>query len=171
MAAAARGPAWRARRPSRPARPHPARPPRTGRGDAGGERARPGALRRDGASCPRERLPGGVGAAARPGPVPEVLGAGQPLFPRLLPAGCHPPMSQVQARLFWESADADRWRAALAAYPAVIVAQGVAELVQLDTWYRTELPAVLAQRSPAPLGARCDTRYRAEPAPPPPAPR
>ncbi len=58
-------------------------------------------------------------------------------------------MSQVQARLFWESADADRWRAALAAYPAVIVAQGVAELVQLDTWYRTELPAVLAQRSPA----------------------
>lgn len=48
----------------------------------------------------------------------------------------------------WESDSADRWTKALETYEAVVAAQGVARLVPLDDWYRLELPAVIASRSP-----------------------
>jgi hypothetical protein len=38
------------------------------------------------------------------------------------------------------------WQDALQSYPAVIVQQGVAQLPELDAWYREELPAVIASR-------------------------
>jgi hypothetical protein len=47
----------------------------------------------------------------------------------------------------WASADAGRWRASLERYAAVINAQGVRRLPELDHWYRLNLPAVLAGRA------------------------
>ena len=49
----------------------------------------------------------------------------------------------------WHSDDAADWEAALARYPAVIDAQGVARLPELDAWYREALPAAIAGRVPA----------------------
>ena len=49
----------------------------------------------------------------------------------------------------WTCTDPARWRAALAAYPDVVAAQGVSGLAELDRWYRAELPATLAARAPA----------------------
>ena len=48
----------------------------------------------------------------------------------------------------WGSASYDAWRAALASYPAVIEAQGVKPLAELDGWYREVLPAAIAAREP-----------------------
>ena len=49
----------------------------------------------------------------------------------------------------WASDDCGEWARALDAYPAVVAAQGVARLVELDAWYREELPGLLAAREPA----------------------
>ena len=49
----------------------------------------------------------------------------------------------------WTSDDPAAWRAALDRYPAVIAAQGVRRLPELDRWYREELPGLIAGRAPA----------------------
>ena len=49
----------------------------------------------------------------------------------------------------WGVDDAAAWQAALDRYEAVIEAQGVAKLAELDRWYREELPAAIAGREPA----------------------
>ena len=48
----------------------------------------------------------------------------------------------------WESEDRQAWDRALAAYPDVVAAQGVSRLAELDTWYREELPGLIAGRTP-----------------------
>jgi hypothetical protein len=51
------------------------------------------------------------------------------------------------AQLF-ASNDKKKWQAALAAYPAVIEAQEVNGLPELDRWYREDLPRLVASRQP-----------------------
>ena len=46
----------------------------------------------------------------------------------------------------WVSSAQSEWRHALARYPYVVTAQGVARLVELDTWMRAELPGIIATR-------------------------
>ncbi|MDB4908222.1 MAG: hypothetical protein JWO05_3006 [Gemmatimonadetes bacterium] len=46
----------------------------------------------------------------------------------------------------WSSSALRDWDAALAAYPGVVGGQGVAKLASLDSWYRDELPALIAAR-------------------------
>ncbi len=48
----------------------------------------------------------------------------------------------------WTSADRARWQAALDDYPAVIAAQGVAQLPGLDRWYQAEFAHAVAARQP-----------------------
>jgi hypothetical protein len=48
----------------------------------------------------------------------------------------------------WPSSSADRWRAALLAYPTVVASQGVTKLAARDRWYRTALPALIRARRP-----------------------
>lgn len=48
----------------------------------------------------------------------------------------------------WTSDSLEEWQAALDAYEAVVAAQGVARLAELDRWYRAELPAAIASRTP-----------------------
>ena len=55
---------------------------------------------------------------------------------------------QVDTSL-WTSPDPTSWLAALERYEAVIAAQGVRRLAELDRWYRLELPPILAAREPA----------------------
>ena len=47
---------------------------------------------------------------------------------------------------FWASSALAEWRSALARYEHVVTAQGVARLVELDTWSRRELPDIIASR-------------------------
>ena len=49
----------------------------------------------------------------------------------------------------WKSDEAAAWQAALDSYPAVIDAQGVTRLAELDRWYREDLPAAIAARRTA----------------------
>lgn len=49
----------------------------------------------------------------------------------------------------WATQDPGAWRVALESYPAVIAAQAVNRLSELDRWYRAELPALIASRTPA----------------------
>jgi hypothetical protein len=49
----------------------------------------------------------------------------------------------------WSNADPLPWRDALERYPAVVQAQEVARLLELDRWYRDELPELLKARQPA----------------------
>jgi len=49
----------------------------------------------------------------------------------------------------WQSEDPAAWRAAVDRYDAVIERQGVSRLVDLDRWYRTDLPAAIAGRTPS----------------------
>jgi hypothetical protein len=51
------------------------------------------------------------------------------------------------ARLF-ASNDPGEWQRALEAYPAVIEAQGVNGLPELDRWYREDLPGLIHSRTP-----------------------
>lgn len=48
----------------------------------------------------------------------------------------------------WSKSSLPAWRDALDSYPAVIAAQGVTRLAELDTWYRDELPLAVAKRQP-----------------------
>src|SRR6059058_6652167 len=49
----------------------------------------------------------------------------------------------------WATTSLERWRDALARYGDVVSRQGVARLVELDQWYRAELPgAISARRTP-----------------------
>lgn len=47
----------------------------------------------------------------------------------------------------WSTTDPAAWQQALESYDAVIAQQGVAPLVELDRWYRTDLPAAIAGRA------------------------
>jgi hypothetical protein len=49
----------------------------------------------------------------------------------------------------WTSRDPARWQAALDRYEQAIEEQGVDRLPELDRWYRADLPAAIAGRSPA----------------------
>jgi nucleoid-associated protein YgaU len=49
----------------------------------------------------------------------------------------------------WSSDALDHWQAALDQYDAVVAAQGVERLVELDRWYRDALPAAMGGREPA----------------------
>ena len=49
----------------------------------------------------------------------------------------------------WSSSNCADWQAAGDSYPEVIQAQRVRDLPELDLWYRTEFPALLAAREPA----------------------
>ena len=49
----------------------------------------------------------------------------------------------------WSSTDCAAWAAALDRYPAVVEAQHVNGLAEVDTWYRTALPGLIAGREPA----------------------
>src|SRR6266508_2762887 len=60
-------------------------------------------------------------------------------------------MSAALAALLWRSRDPAAWEAALEAYPSVIEAQGLADLAELDRWYREELPSIVTARKPAHL--------------------
>jgi hypothetical protein len=46
----------------------------------------------------------------------------------------------------WANEQAADWKSALDSYPDVIAAQGVASLPGLDSWYRDELPELIAGR-------------------------
>ncbi|MBW3628928.1 MAG: hypothetical protein KY464_06485 [Gemmatimonadetes bacterium] len=48
----------------------------------------------------------------------------------------------------WASDSVRAWSAALEAYDAVVDQQGVKALVELDRWYREELPAAISARDP-----------------------
>lgn len=48
----------------------------------------------------------------------------------------------------WGSDDQGAWEEALARYPAVVAAQGVSRLADLDRWYREELPPLIVGRTP-----------------------
>ena len=49
----------------------------------------------------------------------------------------------------WASTNTEEWHDALARYDRVVGAQGVDRLPDLDSWYREELPALVAARRPA----------------------
>ena len=51
----------------------------------------------------------------------------------------------------WDQESCADWHAALERYPAVIEGLGIPGLADLDEWYRTRLPEVLAERSPPEL--------------------
>ena len=46
----------------------------------------------------------------------------------------------------WGAGAVATWQAALDRYPAVVAGQGVAALLQLDQWYRDELPDLITTR-------------------------
>lgn len=47
----------------------------------------------------------------------------------------------------WGSSASASWQVALDQYPDVVSTQGVRQLEPLDTWYRTELPSLIAART------------------------
>ena len=47
----------------------------------------------------------------------------------------------------WGAGAVANWQAALDRYPAVVAGQNVAALLQLDQWYRNELPGLITARS------------------------
>lgn len=49
----------------------------------------------------------------------------------------------------WADDNLATWRAAFERYPAVIEAQGVNRLAELDRWYREDLPTLISARTPA----------------------
>ena len=48
----------------------------------------------------------------------------------------------------WTKSSLTVWRESLDSYPAVIAAQGVTRLAELDAWYRDELPSAIEKRRP-----------------------
>jgi hypothetical protein len=54
----------------------------------------------------------------------------------------------MNGKELWASDDAGAWKDALARYEAVIEAQGVKRLPELDHWWRNELPRAIAARTP-----------------------
>ncbi|MEA2642684.1 MAG: hypothetical protein QOF51_4078 [Chloroflexota bacterium] len=63
-------------------------------------------------------------------------------------------MSAVDAKQLWTSADLPRWDDALRVYPEVVAHQDAKNLVELDRWYREELPGAIAARTPPSVGER-----------------
>jgi hypothetical protein len=57
-------------------------------------------------------------------------------------------MGDREARALWSTVDPAPWRAALDAYPEVIVRQGARDLARLDGWYRADLPEAIQRRTP-----------------------
>jgi hypothetical protein len=51
-------------------------------------------------------------------------------------------------RALWPTTAESHWRDALRSYPRVVERQGVARLLDLDVWYREELPATIGRRRP-----------------------
>jgi hypothetical protein len=58
-------------------------------------------------------------------------------------------MTAEDAARLWQSDDLTAWQAALDGYPAVVEAQHVAGLTELDAWFLNDLPGRLARRHPA----------------------
>jgi hypothetical protein len=54
----------------------------------------------------------------------------------------------MNGKELWASDDAGAWKDALARYEAVIEAQGVKRLPELDRWWGDELPRAIAARTP-----------------------
>src|SRR5438067_5157002 len=52
------------------------------------------------------------------------------------------------AMQLWDNADCAVWDATLDRYPAVVRAQEVTGLVDLDRWYHDDLPGLIAGRTP-----------------------
>lgn len=57
-------------------------------------------------------------------------------------------MARAREAGLWNSDDRIVWRAALDRYDDVIASYGAPKLVELDRWYRHELPGLVAARSP-----------------------
>jgi hypothetical protein len=55
-------------------------------------------------------------------------------------------MLEPVMKSLWKSDDTAEWREALDSYETVVAAQGVASLPALDSWYRDELPELIAAR-------------------------
>lgn len=51
--------------------------------------------------------------------------------------------------ILWDATKASDWHGALDRYAEVVAAQGVARLLDLDRWYREELPGAVSRRRPA----------------------
>ena len=51
-------------------------------------------------------------------------------------------------KALWLSDSTTDWKSALRSYERVVARQGVSRLVDLDTWYRDELPPIVAKRRP-----------------------
>lgn len=58
-------------------------------------------------------------------------------------------LSMQEPTDLWNSLECEAWDKAALQYEAVVQAQGVAGLMELDAWYRGVLPGVIASRSPA----------------------
>lgn len=58
-------------------------------------------------------------------------------------------LSMQEPTDLWNSLECEAWDRATLQYEAVVQAQGVAGLMELDAWYRGVLPGVVASRSPA----------------------
>lgn len=58
------------------------------------------------------------------------------------------PDRELTVKKLWTSDSLELWQAALDGYEAVVAAQGVARLAELDRWYRSELPAAIVSRQP-----------------------
>jgi hypothetical protein len=58
-------------------------------------------------------------------------------------------MTAADAKELWASNDPGTWQAALDRYTAVVEAQEIAGLADLDRWYREDLPLAIASREPA----------------------
>src|SRR5215213_5817034 len=57
-------------------------------------------------------------------------------------------MALPDAIALFESQEQERWSSALEQYPSIIEHQEIPNLRELDLWYRTELPTMLAGRDP-----------------------
>ena len=54
----------------------------------------------------------------------------------------------MSANSLWSNSEVAAWRDALDRYDSVIAAQAGKKLVELDRWYRSELPAAVQSRAP-----------------------
>ncbi|KAK3262213.1 hypothetical protein CYMTET_28917 [Cymbomonas tetramitiformis] len=59
-----------------------------------------------------------------------------------------PPSITPAQKKLWESKELRDWHTALERYPEAIESKNKKGLVELDTWYREELPKAIAGRSP-----------------------
>uniref|UniRef100_A0A0E0GT87 Uncharacterized protein n=1 Tax=Oryza nivara TaxID=4536 RepID=A0A0E0GT87_ORYNI len=65
-----------------------------------------------------------------------------------------PPVTTMAETVDFASGDAAEWRAALAAYDRRLAALGKPDLVEVDSFYRRDLPDLLRRRDPEPFLAK-----------------